>query len=240
MTRQPAREGYFLLDAPSRKAVELAIRLLTHWEWLTSPVTFGLENIPEQGPCVLVTNHRNYTKGVGIDRVKILLGNGIMVSEGALWQRQRRMMQPFFHRRHMADFFTNIERGNRELLDRWQAAAERGESVNLTEDVSRMTLDIVLRALFSEDLEVLADKVGGNPFAVVADESARDLRFAARFRALARPIGELIDRRRAHAAPRRDLLAMLMQARDKSSGEPMPDKSLIDEVIFGCTGFSSS
>jgi cytochrome P450 len=186
---------------------------------------------PEAIKRVLVTNHRNYTKGVGINRVKVLLGNGIMVSEGELWHRQRRMMQPSFHRRHMVNFFANIENCNRALLAEWQARAARGETVNLTEDVSRMTLDIVLRALFSDDLEVLANRVGGNPFTVLADESARDLRFAARFRALAHPIGELIKQRRERAPLRRDLLAMLMQARDKNSGLPMPDKSLIDEVM---------
>ena len=50
------------------------------------------------------SNHRNYTKGVGLDRVKILLGKGIMTSEGELWKRQRYMMQPFFHRRVITEF----------------------------------------------------------------------------------------------------------------------------------------
>jgi cytochrome P450 len=53
---------------------------------------------------VLLSNHRNYTKGEGMDRVKILLGNGIMTSEGDFWRRQRRMMQPCFHRRVIAQF----------------------------------------------------------------------------------------------------------------------------------------
>ena len=47
-------------------------------------------NHPDDVKRVLVSNHKNYTKGMGLDRVKILLGNGIMTSEGELWQRQRR------------------------------------------------------------------------------------------------------------------------------------------------------
>jgi len=43
---------------------------------------------------VLVSNHRNYTIGVGLDRVRILVGNGIIVSEGDVWKRQHRLMQP--------------------------------------------------------------------------------------------------------------------------------------------------
>src|SRR3977135_785526 len=54
---------------------------------------------PDDVKRVLVSNHRNYTKGVGLDRVKILLGKGIMTSEGELWRRQRYMMEPCFHRR---------------------------------------------------------------------------------------------------------------------------------------------
>src|SRR6202011_2156668 len=54
---------------------------------------------PDDVKRVLVSNHRNYTKGVGLDRVKILLGKGIMTSEGELWRRQRYMMQPLFQRR---------------------------------------------------------------------------------------------------------------------------------------------
>ena len=56
-------------------------------------------NHPDDIKHVLLSNHRNYTKGEGMDRVKILLGNGIMTSEGDFWRRQRRMMQPVFHRR---------------------------------------------------------------------------------------------------------------------------------------------
>jgi len=59
---------------------------------------------------VLVSNHRNYTKGVGLDRVRILLGKGIMTSEGELWKRQRYMMQPYFHRRVITEFAASSRR----------------------------------------------------------------------------------------------------------------------------------
>ena len=59
---------------------------------------------PDDVKRVLVSNHRNYTKGTGIDRIKLLLGKGIMTSEGELWKRQRSMMQPCFHRRVITEF----------------------------------------------------------------------------------------------------------------------------------------
>ncbi len=69
-------------------------------------------NHPDDIKRVLLTNHRNYTKGEGMDRVKILLGNGIMTSEGAFWRRQRRMMQPSFHRRVIDQFSALISEVN--------------------------------------------------------------------------------------------------------------------------------
>src|SRR5579871_1839768 len=76
---------------------------------------------PDDVKRVLVSHHRNYTKGVGLDRVRILLGKGIMTSEGELWRRQRYMMQPFFHRRVLTRFAAMIGAANDRFLERWQA-----------------------------------------------------------------------------------------------------------------------
>jgi cytochrome P450 len=186
---------------------------------------------PDWAKHVLVTNHRNYTKGVGINRVKVLLGNGIMVSEGDFWRRQRLMIQPLFHKRAIQRFCEMMIECNQALVDRWLDSATRGKPVDVTGDVSEVTLKIILRAIFSEDLSALASKMGGNPFLVVAKESARDLRFAAQFRSLKKPILAIIEQRRSKGIQRSDLLSMLMSARDKRTGEPMHDKELIDEVM---------
>ena len=97
---------------------------------------------PDDVKRVLVTNHRNYTKGIGLDRVKILLGKGIMTSEGELWKRQRYMMQPLFHRRVVTEFNQLIDAANSRFIDKWAAQAARGELVNLTDDMSELTLEI--------------------------------------------------------------------------------------------------
>ena len=89
---------------------------------------------------VLVTNNRNYTKGVGIERVRILLGEGIMVSEGDYWKRQRRMIQPAFHRQVIANLATNIVEENQELITRWSTASHKQEEINLTEEMSQSYL----------------------------------------------------------------------------------------------------
>ncbi|GAC1333535.1 MAG: hypothetical protein NVSMB26_14790 [Beijerinckiaceae bacterium] len=187
-------------------------------------------NHPEDIKRVLLTNHRNYTKGEGMDRVKILLGNGIMTSEGDLWRRQRRMMQPAFHRRVLDRFGALIQEVNATFAERWTASARSGVPINLTDEVSELILKIVLESIFGTDLERLEREVGGNPFEVVAKEQNRDLKFAFRFRSLSKLVNELIERRRT-IEPCTDFLGMLMAARDRDSGAPMSNKEMIDEVM---------
>ena len=186
---------------------------------------------PDDVKRVLVGNHRNYTKGVGLDRVKILLGKGIMTSEGELWKRQRYMMQPLFHRRVITEFAQLIATANDRFIARWEQLAGRGELVNLTDEMSELTLEIVLRSIFGRDLDRLTQQLGGNPFEVITREQSRDLQFAYKFRSLTKLVAQLIARRRAEPEEHFDYLAMLMSARDKESGTPMAERELIDEVL---------
>jgi enediyne biosynthesis protein E7 len=187
---------------------------------------------PDDVKRVLVSNYRNYTKGTGIDRIKLLLGKGIMTSEGELWKRQRAMMQPSFHRRVITRFAEVIAQANDRFIARWAAIAARGEPVNVTEEMSDLTLEIVMRSLIGRDLERVTQQLGANPFEVVAKDSARNLAFVYKFRSLTRLVLELITRRRAQPDEEHfDYLAMLMNARDKDTGRPMSDGELIDEIM---------
>jgi enediyne biosynthesis protein E7 len=188
-------------------------------------------NHPEDIKQVLLSNHRNYTKGEGMDRVKILLGNGIMTSEGDFWRRQRRMMQPSFHRRVIDRFTQLVHEVNEQFVERWARSAARGEPVNVSDDMSELTLAIVLRSILGEDLDRLEKQLGDNPFAVVAKEQNRDLKFAFRFRSLTKLVGQLIERRRSGGEEHADFLGMLMAARDRDNETPMSDKEIIDEVL---------
>ncbi|HKT71399.1 MAG TPA: cytochrome P450 [Steroidobacteraceae bacterium] len=181
---------------------------------------------PDDVKRVLVSNHRNYTKGVGLDRVKILLGKGIMTSEGELWRRQRYMMQPFFHRRVITEFARIIDDANERFIARWDALASRGEQVNLTDEMSELTLEIVLRSIFGADLPQLAPQ-----FEVVTREPARNLQFAFKFRSLTKLVAQVIERRRTAAEEHFDYVSMLMSARDKESGAAMGERELIDEIM---------
>jgi cytochrome P450 len=199
-----------------------------------SPVTQAhiyIFSHPDHVRRLLVDNHQNYTKGIGIERVGILLGKGIMVSEGEQWRRQRRMIQPAFHRDMITRMFGHIRNANLELLDKWMKRVDDKQSINVTQDMSDVTLNIILLSIFGDDLELITKSHGANPFALLTEETERNLTFAYKFRALSKLIMECVTRRRAQNRENTDLLDMLMAARDRKSGESMPDKQLLDEVM---------
>jgi cytochrome P450 len=124
-----------------------------------------------------------------------------------------------------------INEVNERYAERWAAASARGEPVNISNDTSELTLEIVLKSIFGSDLEKLAQQMGVNPFEVVAKQSNRDLKFAFQFRSLGRLVGELIRQRRDAPEQHFDFLSMFMLTRDRETDEPMSDKELIDEVL---------
>jgi cytochrome P450 len=123
-----------------------------------------------------------------------------------------------------------MQRITQELLSRWQMAALNREPVNVSQAMSAFGLEVVLRGLFSDDMDRLIDEHGGNPFSIFTDDSARDLNLAVKFRALIKLIQGVIDRRRERQAGTVDMLAALMASRDLQ-GRPMSDKALIDELM---------
>src|SRR5271166_3496408 len=175
---------------------------------------------------VLVENWQNYAKGQAIRRVALLLGNGLMVSKGVLWKRQRRMIQPTFNHESIGRWTKLMTAVNTELVRKWQLAAQRNESVNVTRDVSSMVLELVLRFILGNDYELV-----GSHFDLLSQEPARNMEFACSFRGLGKIILQVIDRRRKDTDTSTDALGMFMQARDPQSGQLMPDCQLVDEIL---------
>jgi cytochrome P450 len=179
---------------------------------------------------VLVNNHKNYVKGVGFERVEMLLGTGIIVSDGAHWRRQRTMIQPAFGRKHMARYFEMIRQVTLELATDWGRRAGQPGSLDVTRAMSEYALEVILRAIFSEDFEALIASAGENPFAFLTDDMTRDLTVAMKFRQLLSRVQALIDERRSSGRRPFDLLSMMLDARASRTGEPMSDRELRDEV----------
>jgi len=188
-------------------------------------------NNPEHVKHVLISNHRNYSKGVGFERVKMLLGNGIIVSDGDFWRSQRRMIQPVFHRKIIASQTQMMQTCNESKLEDWRQKAASSTVIDITEEMSALALEVILRSLFSSDLDALIEAEGANPFSLLVEDVTRDLKLAMRFRALTRHVAAIMERRRAQSRIEHDFLSLLMETRDKDTGKPMSDKALIDEVM---------
>jgi cytochrome P450 len=180
---------------------------------------------PEYAQHVLRNNWENYRKGQAIKRVAMLLGNGLMVSEGDFWKKQRRMIQPAFHLSAVTSLYEVMKVANLTLLRKWENSARRGETINVTSDTSLLVLEITLRAMFGEDYSSVAPF-----FNLLHDEPARNLRFAQAFAETRQVVVKLMERRLRDKSEGADILRLLMNARGRGGGS-MPEEQVVKETM---------
>lgn len=182
---------------------------------------------------ILLKNYQNYKKGVGFERVKMLLGNGIIVSDGAFWRKQRRMIQPAFSKAMIAAQVEMVQKCNLQRMEKWTALLESQASaeIDISYEASDLALDIVLRLLFSDDVDTLLEQAGENPFAFLTEDPTRDMKVVLKYRSLMSLLLELIQARRTTTKKYNDFVSVFVDARDKETGEAMTDKELLDEVM---------
>ena len=202
---------------------------------------------PDDVQRVLQTNNRNYVKGELLDKLRVAAGNGLFTSEGDFWRRQRRMMQPFFHRTVIASFGDIMVAEIQQLLAQWDRYAAGGTACELQEQMMRVTLSVVAKALFTTALgdaelatvhatlgPILAEIAARSrrPFGLVEKLPTRANRaFTRNLAELTAIVDAIIAGHRAPGAAYGDLLQMLIDARDEETGAAMSDQQLRDEVI---------
>ncbi|MGC4084668.1 MAG: cytochrome P450 [Vicinamibacterales bacterium] len=192
---------------------------------------------------VLMTHQRNFRKGRGLERARKLLGNGLLTSEGETHLRQRRLIQPAFHRERIASYASAMT----GYADRVRRGWIDGSTIDASAEMMRLTLGVVGRTLFDADVEAQARDVGEAltdvldsfwttmvPFADVLERlPIPQLRRgkAARARLDAIVYG-LIAERRKNPGDRGDLLSMLLLAQDEEQGGAgMSDAQVRDEAM---------
>jgi cytochrome P450 len=193
---------------------------------------------------VLQDNARNYHKSPLYQKLRMYLGNGLLTSEDALWLRQRRIAQPAFHRQRVASLAQVMTAAVGEAAAHWQTVADRGDAVDVDEEMMRLTRTVVVRALLGSDLGPYTERIDdawstinefiGEDFWSLGLTSwvptPRRRRFEAARRLLRQAVDHVISERRRHPSDRPDLLAMLLAARDDDTGEGMTDEQLRVEV----------
>ena len=100
---------------------------------------------------VLQDNHANYRRTPHHDRLKSVLGEGLVTSEGALWQHQRRLLQPAFRAGRIRRFVEAMSAAAGELAMRWRAAAGAGRVLDVSREMSDLALDVVIRCMFGQE-----------------------------------------------------------------------------------------
>lgn len=202
---------------------------------------------PDDVQQVLQMNNRNYIKGELLDKLRVAAGNGLFTSEGDFWRRQRRMMQPFFHRTVIASFGEIMVAEVGKLLAQWDQYTAGGTAFELQEQMMRVTLSVVAKALFTTALgdaelatvhetlgPILAEIAARSrrPFGLVEKLPTRANRaFTRNLARLNEIVDAIIAQHREPGAAFQDLLQMLIDARDEETGEAMSDQQLRDEVI---------
>ncbi len=207
------------------------------------PVQVVLVTGPEEIRHVLLENARNYIKGHKLDELRPVIGNGLLSSEGDFWLKQRRLLQPAFHRSRMQGLAALMCEATDEALRSWEERAD-GAPFEVTEAMATLTLDIVGRALLGTRLRGEAPRVIEALLETMRRSSGRarallklprwvptpgQRRFQGAVRTLHEVVGEVIRARR-DAPPGDDLLWTLLETRDED-GRGMSDAQLRDETM---------
>ncbi|MBV9787599.1 MAG: cytochrome P450, partial [Chloroflexi bacterium] len=257
-----------LSSAPHRRsrfAVDIALEvqrqgLLTFFEstWRRygdqariqlGPQTIMLVVHPDHVHRVTVEQRDTYAKLTSYDGVRnLLLGDGLVASNGALWRRQRRLMAPFFTPRAIETYLPVFAEDGVWFRERWNAVVQRGEPVDILTEMSVLTASIILKSMFSLETpdtigwvkEAVETMIGFassrqmNPFhAPLWMPTSRNRAYLDARNRVREYIQGVIAQRRAQPPESwpNDLLTRMMNARDEETGEPMSDVLLRDESI---------
>ncbi|HVS34011.1 MAG TPA: cytochrome P450 [Gemmataceae bacterium] len=210
-----------------------------------STMRFGLRRVylinhPDLIESVLVTNARNWVKHYALKMNRLLLGDGLLTSDGDAWLRQRRLLQPLFNRDRLAGYGAVMVERTERLADSWHD----GETRDIHSDMTHLALDIIARSLFGSGLTEKAREIGGvlsqvgrsfnrrlGGFIILPEyvPTPTNLRMKRAVRRLDEILYDLIGQRK-ESGGQDDLLSVFLNARHEDGGR-MSDRQLRDEAM---------
>lgn len=218
----------------------VSFRLATRQFYLFSHPKLIEQALIKQSDVFVKTYHPK--KPIGL---ALVLGQGLVTSQGDLWQRQRRLMQPIFQRSNITALLPQIATAGSNMLDRWQKLGE-GAEVNLSGEMMQLTLEVITQTMFSasvlDKIEHIAPSLDTllryaaktllNPLTLpLYVPTPANQKFKQALSIIDDVIYGIIDQRRTTSSTHNDLMDMLLKARDDNSGEKMTDRQIRDEVI---------
>lgn len=199
-------------------------------------------NHPDLIRDLLITSNSKFHKGRALKRAKGLLGEGLLTSEGEKHLKQRRMIQPSFHRKRIAEYANAMVESAEQMREEWQD----GEVRDIDKEMMKLTLQIVGKTLFSANVDDDTDEVSKAmnslmemfnflviPFSEILEKFP--IPHARRYKnareTLDRVMFEIIQKRREENVDKGDLLSMLLMAQDEDDGTGMSDQQVRDEAL---------
>ena len=238
--------GHLILRM-SRERIEL-VRQMAREYGDVSQIILAKQRIvlltnPDDIKDVLVTHQRKFRKGQALERAKVLIGEGLLTAEGDLHLKQRRLVQPAFHRARIAAYAGAMTGAAMAQQARWSD----GLQLDANRAMMMVTLDIVAATLFGADVGAEGSEIGSalddvfeafsigyGPLTPLLDlvPTARKRRFRAGMQRVDATIDRIISERRTSGEDTGDLLSMLLHATDtEGDGTGMSDQQLRDEAI---------
>jgi len=197
-----------------------------------------LNCVPEQIEQVLVQTGKEYRKGYA--ETLGILGNGLLTSEGDFWQRQRKLAAPSFHQKRITSYSETMSRYTLQHIENWQD----GDLLDLHEEMTNLTLKIVCKTLFDEEIGGRTEDVG-EALAFLLEYFIKNLLYpnllpawiptpnrkkAKTATLLLKDIITTIIQEHKSDLKKDDLLSTLIAAEDED-GKKMTDQQLQDEVM---------
>ena len=209
-------------------------------------LNFYVVNHPDLIRQVLQKTNRNYDKGTDIyKRFRSVFQSGLVVSEGAHWSKQRKLIQPLLKPGFVRSLVPLMLESSVSMASEWAKSTENGDTRNIARDMSRLTLEIAGRCLFSNDFGEYRDKIiewsdyineysGLTPYPVIRSPwfpSPANIKMRRVLKEFHDFVGGLYDSRIAGGEKSSDLFSLLIDARHEDVDGGMSRTELMDEVV---------
>jgi cytochrome P450 len=199
---------------------------------------------PDYVKYILQDNYHNYIRGRSVETGRVLLGDGLPLIDGDFWLRERRLLQPAFHRERLEKLTATAGKVIDSFLGSWAEKAKADQTIDMDDEMMRLTLTVIIKSMFSADIDdkIMAlshafnvaskfmlwrsQQMWAPPLSVPVP---RNVEYNRALKVLNETIYPLIAD--ARVDPKDDMLGMLLEMRDAETGEGMSDQQARDEVV---------
>ncbi|MEM7125077.1 MAG: cytochrome P450 [Chloroflexota bacterium] len=211
------------------------------------PLSFVALNHPEQAQHLFIDNARNYTKDSAFwESIRTLLGNGLPLSQGDFWLRQRRMIQPQFHRQRLVDMGNLMNEAIHKSMASWESIANGETPFDIAHEMTQVTMSVIVRTMFGTDLadedsDTVADEMNYALNYMVFGMIAHSIpdwvpvpgrkRYLGSIAAIDDVVFRVIEQRHQEKTEGADLVSILYNMVDAETGERMTGQQLRDEAV---------